>query len=417
MTAPKTCPVSGVREVDFNAPEFQSDFKKIYTEMHASGCPFAHSDSGDHYAVGSHRHLTEALVQTKVWRSKYGPGLQYQPEDAPGVLVSVDPPEHTFEAKVAGKAFSKAYFESFVPKIQAWLDTAVDGFIADGRVDIHKAISEPLPLFVIFEMFGIPIGDRTEVFRSEIKRGVGLMLKPGDFRERDPALTRPVSYPMFQAHLEACKRKLDTGEYEPGENLVTRFLTTTGENGQRLSDEKILGFCNFLLAAGSATTTILLSNLLYRLLSEPEELAKVKADPELIPLAIEEALRIDAPVQGLFRTNDEETDLGPLHLQRDTKVMMLWAAANLDPTVFEDPLKYSLDRDPELVRKHVAFGYGIHICRGAPLARLEAKLFLETVLKRLPNLRIAGEVKPELSMPVLQGIAELPLAWDVSGHG
>jgi len=117
---------------------------------------------------------------------------------------------------------------------------------------------------------------------------------------------------------------------------------------------------------------------------------------------------------GLFRTNDEETDLGPLHLEKDTKVMMLWAGANLDPTVFEDPLKYSLDRDPDLVRKHVAFGYGIHICRGAPLARLEAKLFLETLLRRLPNLRIAGEVKPELSMPVLQGIAELPLAWDVA---
>ena len=221
-----------------------------------------------------------------------------------------------------------------------------------------------------------------------------------------------ISNPMFQNHLDDCKRKLASGEFAPGENLITRFLTAEVD-GQRLSDEKIMGFCAFLLAAGSATTTILLSNLIYRLLSEPEEFAKVKADPSLIPLAIEEALRIDAPVQGLFRTNDEETDLGPLHLEPDTKVMMLWAGANLDPTVFDNPLKYSLDRDPELVRKHVAFGYGIHICRGAPLARLEATLFLETLMRRLPNLRIDGEVKQELSMPVLQGIAELPLAWDV----
>jgi len=414
MSDPKTHAAPGVMEVDFNSPEFQRGFKAIYSQMHASGCPFAHSTPGDHYAVASHKHLTEALVQTKLWRSKYGPGLQYQPEDTPGVLVSVDPPEHTFEAKVASRAFSKAYFDSFIPKMQAWLDAAVDGFYADGQVDIHKAISEPFPLFVIFEMFGIPIGDRTQVFRQEIKSGVGLMLKPGDFRMRDPASTRQVSYPMFGEHLETCKRKLASGEMQPGDNLITRFLTTTLDDGVRLSDEKIMGFCNFLLAAGSATTTILLSNLIFRLLSEPGELAKVKADPELIPLAIEEALRIDAPVQGLFRTNDEETDFGPLHLEKDTKVMMLWAGANLDPTVFEDPLKYSLDRDPDLVRKHVAFGYGIHICRGAPLARLEAKLFLETLLRRLPNLRIAGEVKPELSMPVLQGIAELPLAWDVA---
>jgi cytochrome P450 len=413
MAAPKTCPVAGVKEVDFNSPEFQQGFKQIYTEMHSAGCPFAHSATGDHYAVASHQHVLEALVKPKLWRSKYGPGLVYQPEDTPGVLVSVDPPEHTFEAKVAGRAFSKAYFDSFIPKMQEWLDRTIDGFYADGQVDMHKAVSEAFPLFVIFDMFGIPLGDRTELFRSEIKRGVGAMLIPGDFRSIDMSGTRPYSFQMFKDHLEDCKAKLAAGEFEPGENLVTRFLTTTGDDGNRLSDEKIMGFCNFLLAAGSATTTILLSNLIYRLLSEPEELAKVKADPELIPLAIEEALRIDAPVQGLFRTNDEETDLGPLHLEKDTKVMMLWAGANLDPTVFEDPLKYSLDRDPAVVRKHVAFGYGIHICRGAPLARLEAKLFLETLLRRLPNLRIAGEVKPELSMPVLQGIAELPLAWDV----
>ena len=414
MTTPKTAPAPNVREVDFNSPDFQQNFKQIYAEMHASGCPFAHSASGDHYAVGSHKALTEALVQTKLWRSKYGPGLVYQPEDAPGVLVSVDPPEHTFEAKVAGKAFSKAYFDSFEPRIQAWLDETIDGFYADGQVDIHKAVSEALPLFVIFEMFGIPIAGRTELFRSEIRNSVGRMLQPGDVRGLSTEQMRPYTYPMFQAHIEDCKAKLESGEFEPGENLVTRFLTTTGPDGQRLSDEKILGFCNFLLAAGSATTTILLSNLLYRLLSEPVEFAKLQADPELLPLAIEEALRLDAPVQGLFRTNDEDTEIGPLKVQKDTKVMMLWAGANLDPTVFEDPLKYSLDREFDTVRKHVAFGYGIHICRGAPLARMEAQIFLRTLMRRLPNMRIAGEVKPELSMPVLQGIAEFPLAWDVT---
>src|SRR4030081_1029802 len=122
MAAPKTCPVAGVKEVDFNSPEFQQGFKQIYTEMHSAGCPFAHSATGDHYAVASHQHLLEALVKPKLWRSKYGPGLVYQPEDTPGVLVSVDPPEHTFEAKVAGRAFSKAYFDSFIPKMQEWLD-------------------------------------------------------------------------------------------------------------------------------------------------------------------------------------------------------------------------------------------------------------------------------------------------------
>ena len=122
---------------------------------------------------------------------------------------------------------------------------------------------------------------------------------------------------------------------------------------------------------------------------------------------------MDAPVHGLFRTNNRPTRLGPLELEADTKVMMLWAAGSLDPTVFPDPTRFDLDRDMEQVRKHLAFGYGIHICRGAPLSRIEAQLFLEGLLDRLPGLRLNGDVVPETRAPVLQGIRKLPVAWDV----
>ena len=93
---------------------------------------------------------------------------------------------------------------------------------------------------------------------------------------------------------------------------------------------------------------------------------------------------------------------------------MLWAAANLDPSVFDAPLKFSLDRDMSTVRKHLSFGYGTHFCRGAPLARIEGEIFLRTLLRRLPNLRLAGEVVMEKRIPVLQGIRKLPVAWDVA---
>ncbi len=122
---------------------------------------------------------------------------------------------------------------------------------------------------------------------------------------------------------------------------------------------------------------------------------------------------MDAPVHGLFRTNNQPTRLGPLELEPDTKVMMPWAAGSLDPTVFPDPTRFDLGRDIDQVRKHLAFGYGIHICRGAPLSRIEAQLFLEAVLDRLPGLRLNGEVVPETRAPVLQGIRKLPVAWDV----
>jgi len=138
----------------------------------------------------------------------------------------------------------------------------------------------------------------------------------------------------------------------------------------------------------------------------------VMSDPALIPLAIEETLRLDAPVQGLFRTNDKEVELGAARLEKDTKVMLLWAAGNLDPEVFENPMKFDLDRDLGKVRRHLAFGYGTHFCRGAPLARLEGEVFLRVVMDRLKNLRLNGEVVMEKRIPVLQGILKLPVAWD-----
>ena len=425
VSEPKTCPMEGMAEVDFNSEPFLSDYKKVYAELHASGCPYAHSTSGDHYAVASHQEIIDILKKYDIWKSKFGPGLNYQEDE--GVLVSVDPPEHTFEVKIVASSFSIAYFNSLAPLMQAFVDKQIDGFYADGQVDLHAALSVPFPLFVIFEMLGIPMvdehGDKTPWVRDGIIKGVGQMLKPqwqvmeeassGQFSDKD--LRNVMGTPeMFVAHLEHCKRMLERGEYENDTNVVCRFLTTPGPDGTFLTDGKILGFMGFLLTAGSATTTIMLSNIIYRLLSEPEQLEKLKANPDLVPLAVEETVRLDAPVHGLFRTNDQEVDLGPLHLQKDTKVMMLWAAGNLDPKVFDDPHKFSLDRELKDVRRNLSFGYGTHFCRGAPLARLEGDIFLTTLLKRLPNMRLNGEVVAEKRIPVLQGIRELPIAWDVA---
>ncbi len=405
---PKTRPVEGVMEVDFNSAEFSRNYKQIYMDLHSGGCPFAHSSAGDFYAVAAHKDIVEACVQSSLWSSKFGPGLGYQPLDTPGVLVSVDPPEHTFEARLVGKAFSKTYFESFSPGIRDFVNRRIDAVFADGRCDLHEQVSEPLPLWVIFEMFGRKIDAQgMKAFREGLLAGVGEMLRPADTGTPQNPATH-----FLADHLAETRRRLASGEAGADDNLLTRFVATE-IGGRRLTDEKILGFCSFLLTAGSATTTILLSNLIHRLLTSPDQLAKLRANRDLIPLAIEECLRVDAPVHGLFRTNNQPTELGPLILEPDTKVMMLWAAGSLDPKVFPDPTRFDLDRDINDVRQHLAFGYGIHICRGAPLSRIEAQIFLEIILDRLPGLRLDGEVVNETRAPVLQGIRNLPVAWDV----
>ena len=408
MAGTKTRAVPGVAEIDFNSDAFQKDYKSVYMDLHQSGCPYAHSADGDFFALAAHKDIVEACVDAGQWSSRFGPGLAYQPPETPGVLVSVDPPEHTFEARLVGKAFSKTYFESFIPGIRDFVNGRIDAVLADGRCDLHELLSEPLPLWVIFKMFGRDI-DAAEMraFREGLLYGVGQMLRPGN----TPTPQNPSTH-FLATHLAETKRRLAAGEAEPDENLLTRFISSE-IGGQRLTDEKILGFCSFLLTAGSATTTILLSNLVHRLLSAPEQLERLRADRSLVPLAIEECLRVDAPVHGLFRTNNRPTRVGPLELEADTKVMMMWAAGSLDPAVFPNPTDFDLTRDIDDVRKHLAFGYGIHICRGAPLSRIEAQLFLEAVLDRLPGLRLDGEVVRETRAPILQGIRKLPVAWDV----
>ena len=425
MKNPRTHPVEGWAEVDFNSEPFLSDFKKIYQDMHSSGCPFAHSSSGDHYAVASHSEIMSILKQYDVWKSKYGPALDYL--ETPGVLVSVDPPDHTFEVRIVADCFSREVFNSLIPDMEAFVNERLDEVFGNGEMDLHEAISVPFPLFVIHKLLGYPLEEpdgtsRIGFIRDGIIAGVGMMLQPSGSRQEnmarlaadDPGLIGAArTQELYEDHLADCKANLESGEWQNDTNIVCRFLTTPGPDGSFLSDEKILGFMSFLETAGSATTTIMLSNVIHRLLTEPGAYVRVCQDPSLIPLAIEETLRLDAPVQGLFRTNDEPVNLHGCPLETDTKVMLLWAGANLDPEVFEDPMTFSLDRDLAKVRRHLAFGYGTHFCRGAPLARLEGEILLKALLPRLKNLRLNGEVVMEKRIPVLQGIRHLPVAWDV----
>ena len=424
MSDTRTKPVDGFKEIDFNSEPFLTDFKNVYEGMHTSGCPFAHSPKGDHYAVASHAEIIKILKQYDVWKAKFGPALNYL--ESPGVLVSVDPPEHTFEVRIVSAAFSREVFERMVPEMEAFVNERIDSVFEQGEVDLHELLSVSLPLFVIFRLLGIERydedgTDRFEWTRNGIVNTVGLMLVPRDEvaqmikngnieQARMQNLMRTTE--LFVKQLTETKSKLASGEWLGGQNLVTRFLTTPGPDGSLLTDDKILGFMGFLLTAGSATTTIMLSNIIHRLLTEEGTFDRVKDDPALIPIAIEETLRLDAPVQGLFRTNDEEVDLGRAHLEKDTKVMLLWAAGNLDPEVFDHPMKFDLNRDLAKVRRHLAFGYGTHFCRGAPLARLEGEVFLRTVMQRFNNLRLNGQVVMEKRIPVLQGILKLPVAWD-----
>jgi cytochrome P450 len=187
-------------------------------------------------------------------------------------------------------------------------------------------------------------------------------------------------------------------------------LIVTEIDGRRLNDEVMLGFMSFLLIGGSGTTTMLIGNVVHHLITHRELWEQVRADRSLVEIAVEESLRYDAPVHGLFRTPRTDVELHGVTIPQDTKTMVLYASANRDPAVWEHPDEFRLDRDRKTLARHLAFGYGTHICLGAHLSRMETRIALNALLDRLPDLRLDGD-PVETEPAVLKGYDHLPVAW------
>jgi cytochrome P450 len=386
-------------------PELQTDPAGTFRALREQ-CPVHHTDHpGEHYTVSRHADVTEVLRNSDVWTSKFGPGLAMR---GGGVLVSSDPPKHTNERLAITKVFRPSVIEQMGPEIGALIDGIVDRFADDGAGDLISLLAMPVPLTVMCWFLGTPEAD-VEKFRNWVlPMAEGVAYAKGR-AEPDVAAAYEAFFAYFGAHVRARQQRLEAGHDVP-DDMLTRLLTVE-RDGQRIGFDDVLGFCQFLLVAGSATTTLLIGNVIHRLLSHPDQMALVRADPALIEAAVEESLRRDAPVHGLFRTNDVPVCLHGVDIPVDSKMLALFASANLDPEVWADPERFDVTRDLAGLRKHYAFGVGIHYCLGAPLARMEAQLAVRAVLERLPNLR-ATAAPTMVKAQVLNGWETLPVAWD-----
>ena len=207
------------------------------------------------------------------------------------------------------------------------------------------------------------------------------------------------------------REALAEGERLPDD--VISGLVEAEEEGRRLTEDEMVNLMVQLLVGGNETTTSLITNAVVRLTEAPELWERLRHDPSLADLAVEESLRYDPPVLGLFRTTTRPVTMHGVDLPADAKVMLLYAAANRDPAAFDDPDTFSLDRDLDQVRRnHLSFGYGIHVCLGAALARMEARIALRQMAERMPNLRVTSP--PARITPFfLWGKKTLPARWDV----
>jgi cytochrome P450 len=326
-----------------------------------------------------------------------------------GWFIFSDPPRHTKLRALVSRAFTSRSVAALEPRIGTIAHRLLDDVALRGEIELVSELSVPLPLMVIAELLGVAAWEWPRFRRwSDAIMGLIHALRPGPRAAAAAAAYREAHAEMerFLA-LEIAARRI-----EPRDDLLTRLVEAEVDD-ERLSDAEVLSFFELLLLAGHETTTNLIDNAVISLLEHPSQLERLRAEPALLPSAIEEVLRYRSPVQAAFRATRDHVELHGRRIPRGQLVCAMIGAANRDPARFEHPHRFEVARNPN---PHVAFGHGIHFCIGAPLARLEARVALPALLERLPNLRFATRTpwEPRPAFHV-HGPNRLPLRFRANG--
>ena len=322
--------------------------------------------------------------------------MRFTPDESRSMLYR-DPPDHTRLRSLVSQAFTPRSVDELRSRIEKTADELLDALDGMETFDVIDALAYPMPVIVIAEMLGIPPEDRDEFrgWSDDLARSLEPLLETEAIQESERSMNALHEYlgPIVE------RRRAD-----PRDDLVSA-LTQAEDEGDKLTHEELLLTLVLLLVAGNETTKNLVGNGLLALLRYPDELAKLREDPELIAPAIEELLRYDSPVQIDGRTALEDVELGGRRIERGQFLMLLIGSANRDPDVFDDPDTLDVRRN---ARRHIAFGRGIHHCLGAPLARIEGEILFRKLLERYPDVRLAAKPRFRRQI-VLRGVESLPV--------
>jgi cytochrome P450 len=316
-------------------------------------------------------------------------------------MLLMDPPDHTRVRGLVNKAFTPRRIAALESRIEALVAKLLDATESGGGMDVIADFAVPLPAVVIAELLGVPPEDhpRFKAWSSDLISALGAEEGPlaGIERARG-ALAALLDY---LGEIVAQRRR------EPRDDLISGMIAAQ-EAHDALTDVELLATSNLLLIAGHETTTNLIGNGLLALLRHPEQLARLRAEPDRMPAAIEELLRFDSPVQATVRVATEDVEIGGQSIDAGAIVVCGIGAANRDPAAFERPDELDLDRTDN---HHLSFGFGVHFCLGAGLARLEGRVALGRLLERHPNLQLDGEEFVFRRHPILRGLTALPVAF------
>lgn len=339
------------------------------------------------------------LKDWETWSSRFPPPPDVTDPPEPTMLNS-DPPRHTRLRSLVSQAFTPRMVEQLEPRIREITRELLEPALEAGACDLVAALAYPLPVIVIAEILGIPPEDRAQFkeWSDEVVASLGTGLGGG----------RQVRAEVFEEMREYFTRMTEERRRHPRNDLITG-LVEAEQDGERLTFPDLLQMLILLLVAGNETTTNLISNAMLSFMEHRDELAKVEANPALIPSALEEVLRFNSPVQATARRPTRDVELRGRTIPAGMVTLVWLAAANRDPAQFPEPLRFDVTRSPN---RHLAFGMGIHFCLGAPLARLEARVAYEELLGRATGFeRTTDGPLPRVPTFFMRGVLELPIAF------
>jgi cytochrome P450 len=317
------------------------------------------------------------------------------------LMLFRDAPDHTRLRSLVNKAFTPRTVQRLEPRVHALTDDLLDGIVPTGETDLMATFAYPLPARVICELIGVPESDTSHVIEQAPALAAGL--DPG------PLLTpeaRAAANAACEAIIGYINELMAVRRADPQDDLISALLHT--DDG--LSDSELVAMVALILIAGHETTANLLGNGIVALLSQPEALRELRLDPGLDGAAVDELLRYDSPVQMTIRIASSAVEVGGRPIEPGTILVLCTGAANRDATVFDHPDRLDWHR---VNNPHLAFGGGAHFCLGAPLARMETRIALRSVLDRMPDLHLTGTPvrRPSFS---IRALSALPLGWTSS---
>lgn len=315
-------------------------------------------------------------------------------------LLFADPPYHTQLKVLMNKAFTPRAVNAMRPHIQRIVDELVDAVPAGGQIEVIQEFAYPLPALVILGMLGLPAGEcrRFKEWSDDFAATLGVVRRvPAPKMEKAGR-----SLAAFAAYIDNFQASHCLQGHD---DLLTAMFNAEAE-GSRLSREELVANAMLLLMAGHETTTNLIGNGLLALLRHPDQMQRLRDDQQLLPNAIEEMMRYDAPVQVVWRLATEDIQIGGKVIRQGQMVNILLGAANRDPEQFPDPDRFDVGRT---ATRQVDFSLGTHFCLGAPLARLEGQIAFAALLRRCPGLRLASETLEYNEQPVFRALSALPV--------